>query len=93
MESYYLGGRSAFERSFWVASGDIQGETSGGHGKILLQSRQNGSPIHHLMYSRLRTAIVFAVVGDHKHNLPFQHVVVHQATTDTRYVFATLHLF
>lgn len=39
------------------------------------------------------TAVVFAVVGDHEHHLPLEHVVIYQSARDSWQVFCLLHSF
>jgi len=39
------------------------------------------------------TAVEFAVVTDHEHDLPFKDVIVHKPTADSRNVLVVLHLF
>ena len=37
------------------------------------------------------TAVVFAVVRDHEHHLPLEHVVIYQSARDSWQVFCLLH--
>lgn len=42
---------------------------------------------------RGQTTVVFAIIGYHEHHLPFEDVVVHQATRYPGEVFGGLHVF
>lgn len=39
------------------------------------------------------TTVVFAIIIDHEHNLPFKDIVIDQSTADSRHVLVRLHLF
>ena len=50
-------------------------------------------PLSCLLYSNLaaRTAVVFAVVGNHKHDLPFENVIPNETAADAGDVLVALH--
>ena len=37
------------------------------------------------------TAVIFAIVGNHKHDLPFKDIVAHESATDAGHVLVALH--
>lgn len=41
---------------------------------------------------RMLTSIIFAIIGDHKHDLPFEDIVIYQTTRDTWQIFGSLHI-
>ena len=38
------------------------------------------------------TPVIFAILGDHQHDLPLKDVAVHQATAYAWYILVALHL-
>ena len=85
-----------FGKSSWAVDVDTLVEKRDGRGRILLRPFHQSSLFLSSRFGRRedifkRTAIVFAIIRNHKHDLPFEDVIIHKTATYPGDVFIALH--